>query len=550
MTRPAVDLFFRHSLSGALSLPPPRGIRHAGIDCLPTDRLVVKFADVGGFCLAALPEKGATQPDAIIPDEELLMTTAERAAPDGHIHGFGAKGYRSYVLTALLVIYILNFVDRGLLSVVAPQMKPELGISDTAFGLLTGFGFALLYTIVGIPLAQVAESRHRVWIITICLALWSLMTALCGLATEITVSSLTIGAFWVLLACRVGVGIGEAGCTPPANSLIADYYPRERRSTALGYYAMGVTLGTVLANLIGGPATDAFGWRWAFLIVGLPGVLVTLVFKLTVREPPRGYTDPPGTVRRQRASFGDGMRELASKRSFWTMAAAATIAAFCGYGIGSFQSLLINRTFGLSAGEAALMINAPVGVASAVGTLATGWLAERLAKRYATAIGWLPAIGLTASVPFYYVAFTTTHLWTCLAALCIGGGVKYGYLAAQYTIGQGVVSSQVRALSTAVLLFVVNLLGYGLGPLFIGALSDFLFAGLAAEHGAANLARGACEHGVRAALTAVEQAACSAAHPGSLQRSMLFTSSLYLVAGLFFLITCRWLRQDMGARNG
>jgi len=206
--------------------------------------------------------------------------------------GFGTKRYRSYVLSALTLIYILNFVDRGLLAVVGPELVPELGISDTQFGLLTGFGFALLYTIVGIPLARYADTGHRVWIMTVCIALWSLMTVLCGLATEITIGSLTIGAFWVLLMCRVGVGIGEAGCTPPANSLIADYYAPRDRSQALGVYAMGVTLGTMFANLIGGWVTDAFDWRTAFFVVGLPGLLIALIFKLTVKEPPRGYTDP------------------------------------------------------------------------------------------------------------------------------------------------------------------------------------------------------------------------------------------------------------------
>ena len=148
-------------------------------------------------------------------------SASEGNAAQSSTAGFGTKRYRSYVLSALTLIYILNFVDRGLLAVVGPELVPELGISDTQFGLLTGFGFALLYTIVGIPLARYADTGHRVWIMTVCIALWSLMTVLCGLATEITIGSLTIGAFWVLLMCRVGVGIGEAGCTPPANSLIA-----------------------------------------------------------------------------------------------------------------------------------------------------------------------------------------------------------------------------------------------------------------------------------------------------------------------------------------
>lgn len=478
------------------------------------------------------------------------MTAAAPSAEagQGHLTGFGSRPYRSYVLTALLVIYILNFVDRGLLSVVAPQMKPELGISDTAFGLLTGFGFALLYTVVGIPLAQFAETRHRVWIMTVCVALWSLMTALCGLAAPVTIGSITIGAFWILLACRVGVGIGEAGCTPPANSLIADYYPPRARSTALGYYAMGVTLGGLLANLIGGPVTDAFGWRTAFFVLGIPGILIAIVLKLTVKEPPRGYTDPPGTPRRERPRFSDGLRELASKPSFWTMTVAATIAAFCGYGIASFQSLFLNRSFGLSAGEAAVYINAPVALASAVGTFATGWLAEKLGARHPNAIAWLPGIGLLACVPFYFWAFTTDSLTFALIGLCVGGAIKYGYLAAQYTIGQGVVSAQVRAVATAVLLFVVNLLGYGLGPLFIGALSDIIFNLQVADLGAADLTRKACEGAARAALSPERDAICEVAHPGSLQQSMLITAALYGVGGVFFFITCRWLKRDMVAK--
>ena len=234
-------------------------------------------------------------------------TTAAEGAAQGQLAGYGSKAYRNYVLFALTFIYILNFVDRALLAVVGPDLVPDLGITDTQFGLLTGFGFALLYTAVGIPLARFADVANRVWIMTVCVALWSLMTALCGLATEVTIGSVTIGAFWILLMCRVGVGIGEAGCTPPANSLIADYFIPRERSQALGFYAMGVTLGTMVANLVGGWVTDVFDWRTAFFVVGLPGLLVALVFKLTVKEPPRGYTDPPVAVKKERASLGEAM---------------------------------------------------------------------------------------------------------------------------------------------------------------------------------------------------------------------------------------------------
>ena len=294
------------------------------------------------------------------------------------------------MLCALTLIYILNFVDRGLLAVVGPELVPELGLSDTQFGLLTGFGFALLYTFVGIPLARFADASHRVWIMTVCVALWSLMTVLCGLAAEVTIGSMTIGAFWVLLVCRVGVGIGEAGCTPPANSLIADYYAPRDRSQALGVYSMGVTLGGMFANLIGGWVTDAFDWRTAFFVVGLPGLVIALIFKLTVKEPPRGCTDPKGTKISDPVPLSEAIKALLEKPAFWLMTAGATIAAFCGYGISSFQSIFLVRTHGITTGEAAIWINTPVALSAAIGTFVTGWLATRLYKTHPGAIAWVP----------------------------------------------------------------------------------------------------------------------------------------------------------------
>ena len=333
-------------------------------------------------------------------EEDAKGTHAVEAGEPDQITGFGSYRYRTYVLSALTLIYILNFVDRGLLAVVGPELVPELGISDTQFGLLTGFGFALLYTIVGIPLARYADAAHRVWIMTVCVALWSLMTVLCGLATDVTIGSVTIGAFWILLMCRVGVGIGEAGCTPPANSLIADYYAPRDRSQALGVYSMGVTLGTMFANLIGGWVTDVFDWRTAFFVVGLPGLLIAAVFKLTVKEPPRGYTDPKGAQSKQPVELREAIRELMTKPAFWWMTAGATVAAFCGYGISSFQSIFLVRMHGITTGEAAIWINAPVSMSSAIGTFATGWLATKLYQKHPGAIAWVPALGLALSIPF------------------------------------------------------------------------------------------------------------------------------------------------------
>lgn len=477
--------------------------------------------------------------------------TAVTTPAGGEITGYGTKPYRTYVLWALTIIYILNFVDRGLLAVVGPDLVPELGISDTQFGLLTGFGFALLYTIVGIPLARFADVGHRVWIMTVCVALWSLMTALCGLATEVTIGSLTIGAFWILLMCRVGVGIGEAGCTPPANSLIADYYLPRDRSQALGFYAMGVTLGTMFANLIGGWVTDLFDWRTAFFVVGLPGLLIAVVFKLTVKEPPRGYTDPAGTQKKERVALGEAISELMGKPAFWLMTAGATIAAFCGYGIISFQSLFLVRTHEITTGQAAIWINAPVSLSSAIGTFATGWIATKLYKKHPGAIAWVPALGLVLSIPFYLFAFTTQSLVFAAIGLIIGGFVKYGYLAAQYTIGQGVVTMRVRAMATAVLLFVVNLIGYGFGPLFIGAISDIFFKNGAANLGVAadELMRNQCHPRVIGELSQNLQEVCGQVYAQSLQTAMVIMAILYAASALFFLLTWRRLDKDMVAKS-
>ncbi|MAP96261.1 MAG: MFS transporter [Ponticaulis sp.] len=516
--------------------------------------------------------------------------------PDAQVEanneGFGSRGYRTYVLNALLFIYILNFIDRALLSVVARPLKAELGISDTAFGLLTGFGFAFLYTIVGIPLARVAERRNRVAIIAICVALWSLMTALCGLATEITMLGVTIGGFWVLLACRVGVGIGEAGCTPPANSLIADYYPPKKRSSAMGYYAMGVTLGTLGANLIAGPVADNFGWRYAFFILGIPGIFIGLLLYFTVKEPPRGYSEPGGAKKEVvRASFNEAFKELFSKPSYWWMVAGATMAAFCGYAISAFQSLYIQRAFGLTAGEASVWFNVPAYAGGAVGTFLLGYIASKM--KSSSAVAWLSAAGLILCVPFFGLAFTSGLGIICVAGLALGNGIKYGYLAAQYSIAAGVVSMRVRATSTAIMLFVVNLLGYGLGPPAAGIVSDLAFAPALEEAGYTEvLDRSMCDAAERAVIFAERNARieagqsrsfwtvltentsnrespisldarnavlsdltrpvteeqfvfCQEHNQSSTRMSMLFLTVLYALAGIFFFFSARGLKRDM-----
>lgn len=466
----------------------------------------------------------------------------------GHLTGYGTKAYRSYVLNALLFVYVLNFLDRGLLGIVSEPVMNELGITDGDFGLLTGIGFALFYSVVGIPLARYAETANRTWIMTICIALWSAATALSGMVGEFQIGGVVISGFVMLLLCRVLVGVGEAGCTPPANSIIADYYPPARRSTALGYYAMGVTAGTLSANLIGGPVADAYGWRTAFMLIGVAGIVVAIAFRLTVKEPPRGYSDPPGVVRPKKASFGEALKELGSKRSFWLMAAGATLASFCGYGITTFQTSFLIRTHGVTLTEATLLFNVPSAFAASVGVFMTGWLAEKTVKRHPNAIAWLPALGLVACVPFYVLGFSAENKWVALLGICLGAGIKYGYLAAQYTIGQGVVGARTRATATAILLFIINLLGYGAGPPFIGYVSDILFSMSANAEGFADLARASCKGAALQALPEAAQTFCRAAEAKALQNSLLITSVLYALPAIFFMMCIKTLQKDLVAK--
>jgi len=472
----------------------------------------------------------------------------EATPGEGHITGYGTKAYRSYVLNALLVVYILNFLDRGLLGIVSEPVMNELAITDGQFGLLTGIGFALFYSVVGIPLARYAEYANRTWIMTICIALWSAATALSGLAAPVEFGGVVISGFVMLLICRVLVGVGEAGCTPPANSIIADYYPPHRRSTALGYYAMGVTAGTLSANLIGGPVADAYGWRTAFIAIGLAGIVIAVLFRLTVKEPPRGFSDPPGVVRPKRATFGEALKELGSKKSFWLMAAGATLASFCGYGISTFQTSFLMRTHGVTLTEATLQFNVPSAFAASIGVLLTGWIAEKVVKTRPNAIAWLPAVGLIACVPFYVVGFSSDDKWVALICICIGAGIKYGYLASQYTIGQGVVGARTRATATAILLFIVNLLGYGAGPPFIGFVSDILFNQQAVAEGFADLARASCKGALLQGLPEAAQAFCKGAEAKALQTSLVITSVLYALPAIFFLMCVKTLQKDLVAR--
>ena len=455
---------------------------------------------------------------------------------------FGTSGYRGYVLFSLLAVYTLNFIDRALIGVVSEPIIQEFQLKDWQFGLLSGFGFALTYTLFGIPIARMAETMNRVRIIAFSVILWSVMTALCGLA----------GSFLALLAFRVGVGIGEAGCTPPANSLIADYFPPRSRARALAIYAMGVTLGSALAAAFGGPLAEAFSWREAFIILGLPGVLVGLIVLVTIKEPPRGYSDPPGTPHVEKLGFGETMKKLSGNRSYWINALAATIVAFVGYAISSFQVSFFVRVHELSIADVALQLVFPISLAAAFGTFAAGVMIERLSVKFPNAVAWLPGWSLVASLPLYWIGFSTDSQSTALIMLVVAAFLHYTYLGSQYTIAQGVVDLKARATAIAILLFVVNLIGYGLGPLFLGGLSDFLSQSYVSASAISNeMTLGLCKGTNESILEVGGQSmldACREATGEGVRDALRWTAMLYGLSGLSYIWLCKYLQRDLVAK--
>jgi MFS family permease len=493
---------------------------------------------------------------------------------------FGTPGYRLYVLIFLTVVYTLNFIDRNLLGVVSQPIIDQFGLSDTQYGFLTGPPFALFYAFMGVPIAMAADRFNRVAIISLCIAIWSLMTALCGFAS----------GFLFLLLCRVGVAIGEAGSTPPSNSLIGDYFKPSSRAGALGIFGMGVTIGGAFAYGFGGPIggltnetvlalltpiglaglpdqmgwTGSYGWRFAFIGLGVPGLIIAALMFFTVKEPPRGYSDPPGTVQMEKASILDTFRQLAGKPTFWTMAMGASLVAFVGYGLFSFQAPMAQRVAGIGPGEFALIFGLPLALISALGTFLGGWLTARLSARFSTAVAVIPGVGLLLAIPFYLTAFyqmdhasvvvsasgakSVQGHWPALITWGLGAMFHYAYIGAQYTIGQGVVSARSRASAIAILLVMVALIGNGIGPQVVGVLSD-LFMGmqLQAQGAGGELTNAICRARDLSALAETQQQICRAAYGEGLRQSLVAVTLVFIPAAAFYFLAARTLDKDMVA---
>jgi predicted MFS family arabinose efflux permease len=374
------------------------------------------------------------------------------------------RPYRIYVLGLLLAVYLFSFLDRQILSVLLQSIKLEFRFSDTQLGLLGGMAFALFYSTLGIPIAWLADQFNRRNIIAIAMALWSAMTALCGMAT----------GFASLFLTRVGVGVGEAGGMPPSYSLISDYFPPERRGLALAVLGMGVPLGVLVGFLVGGWVNEFFGWRTAFMVVGIPGVILALALRITLREPPRGQYDTE--------QVGQTPPLLSTVRYLWQRPAcrhltlAASLAGLAGWGAGVWQPSFFMRLHGMSSGEAGTWLAFVFGLSGATGSMVGGVLGDRLFKATGDPRWYmrLSAGGIFLEIPFVFLVYLWPSPIPALLFLIAPTIFGHMYLGLVMAMLLGIAGARRRALASAIYNLVINLVAMGVGPLLVGISSDHL----------------------------------------------------------------------------
>jgi predicted MFS family arabinose efflux permease len=411
--------------------------------------------------------------------------------------------YRAYVLALLVIVYAFNFIDRVIVGILAEPIKHDLGLSDTRLGLMSGAAFALFYTLLGIPVARLADRGSRTWVMTWALAIWSGFTALCGQAQSFT----------HLFLARVGVGVGEAGGVAPAFSLISDYFPPRQRARALAVFSFGVPIGSGLGMLFGGLIASAIDWRAAFFVVGAGGLLLAPVFRLTVREPVRGALDAPSGVEAHAASstFPDVLRVLARKPSFLWLTLAAASASVVGYGLLFWIPSFFIRSHGLTLAQTAWLVGLGTMAFGILGIWLGGWAADRLGERRRAAYALVPGAMLVAIVPFLVAGALAPSLVAAFVLFSIPMALNASWTGAVYSVLQHLVAPGMRATASAVFLFMINLIGIGGGTLFVGALSDALAPRFGAD---------------------------------SLRYALVFASGFYVVSGALFWAASRHLARD------
>ena len=372
--------------------------------------------------------------------------------------------YRYLVLGILTAAYVSNFVDRQVINVLAQFIIDDLQISDGQFGMLSGLAFALIYTTLGIPIARLADISNRRNIIAISITIWSVMTALCGAANN----------FFQLFMARFGVGVGEAGGSPPAHSIVSDIFPASQRATALSIYSLGVYGGILVGTVGGAYLVQYFDWRTAFVVVAIPGIFLALLVRFVIKEPPRGMAEsrkdvaPPGFLR--------VLQFLWDRKSFRHLSFACALHAFVTYGMGNFMPLFLGRVHDMPILDVGWYYGLIAGIGGLAGTFFGGWMSDRMANKTGdkTWYIWIPFISTVLAIPFGLVTFLLmpsgySAAFSYFLPVFCGGW----YLAPCIASTHFLVGIRMRAMASAILLFMLNLIGLGLGPMLTGFMSDF-----------------------------------------------------------------------------
>jgi MFS family permease len=392
------------------------------------------------------------------------ITMIEQPAP--HASGFTASNnYRNYVLFILFVVYGLSYVDRQILSNLIEPIRKEYGFTDMQMGLLSGTAFAVFYATLGIPIARFADRRSRVNIISASLVVWSVATALTGKAH----------GFWQLFMVRIGVGVGEAGCNPSAYSIISDYFPAKKRSTAQSIYSTGVYLGQFIGFVVAGYVAHDYGWRAAFYVVGLPGVAVAVLLKMSLREPPRGFSEPAGYVAAEPPKTMAVLDKLLSLPSFVNLSFASGLHALVAYGLNNYYAAFLMRSHGMTIKETSSALAVITLTGGIVGTFLGGKLSDVFAQRNGGDPRfqmWVPGIALLINIPVWLAALLVPDKSIVMLLMIPAIALGATYLGPSISATHQLVGVRERAVSGALLLFVLNIIGIGIGPILSGFISD------------------------------------------------------------------------------
>jgi predicted MFS family arabinose efflux permease len=463
-------------------------------------------------------------------EDELGMESSsvtDRTTPTAPDFG---RLYRVWLLVLTVAVGAFGFIDRVLISTLGQAIKEDLGLTDFQLGILGGLSFAILYSTLGLPIARLAERKSRVNIISVSIALFSAATALCGMAA----------GFWHLFLLRVGVGIGEAGVQSPTVSLLADHFPPSRRGSVITVMKLGSPVGSVVGALLAGWIGAKYGWRAAIISIAGPGLIVAILFKTTLREPPRGLSDLQPEV-----STGDPpplksvlqmMRAVPEFRQMLLGLALVTMELF---GSGAFYSPFFMRAYGLNLSQVGVYYAIQSGVAATAGFVIAGVGVDLISKRGAKWYALVPAIGVALSIPFNLIGYSATNPTTAAAFLICGAILIFFHNVPTLVAFQNMVTSRMRATAAFVFFFVTTLVGVGLGPALLGYVSD-MYAH--AVFGQGSFARVCSPEAIKLAAPGIQRA-CADASTTGIRLALLTSTALAAWSAVHYFLAARAIQR-------